>query len=83
MAYAVETMNEMVAWDAASRLGNVNTLGLKTQVNESDDQKINDVLYDDKGDVIKSIPAVDALGGSVSFILEWNGMEWPDVRLQQ
>ena len=74
MAHAVETRNEMVAWDAASRLGNLNTLGLKTRVNQLDDQKINHVLYDDKAFVIKGIAAVHALDGSVSFTLEWNGL---------
>ncbi|MEB3263062.1 MAG: guanitoxin biosynthesis MBL fold metallo-hydrolase GntH [Synechococcus sp.] len=75
-AYAVEKMNEMYSWDSASRLGNVNTLGLKTQVQEFDYTKVNHEIYNANGVVIKSLPAVHALDGSVSYTLEWNGLKF-------
>jgi len=33
-------------------------------------------LFDEKGVVIRSIPAVHGLDGAVSFILEWNGLKF-------
>jgi ribonuclease Z len=73
-AYAVEKMRQMYGWDEASRLGQVNTLGAETKVTEFDYKKVNNVIYNANGVVIKSIPAVHSLDGPVSFILEWNGL---------
>jgi hypothetical protein len=43
-------------------------------VHEFDWSKVNNVVYDKNGVVIRSIPAIH-LEGSVSFILEWNGLK--------
>ena len=43
-------------------------------VHEFDWSKVNHVVYDRNGVVIRSIPAIH-LEGSVSFILEWNGLK--------
>lgn len=75
-AYAVARMREMYGWDEASRLGNVNTLGAETRVTEFDYKKVNNVVYNQNGVVIRSIPAVHALDGPVSYILEWNGLKF-------
>jgi ribonuclease Z len=75
-AYAIEKMREMYAWDEASRLGQVNTLGADTKVTEFDYKKVNNVIYNANGVVIKTIPAVHSLDGPVSFILEWNGLKF-------
>jgi ribonuclease Z len=74
--YAVERMKEMYAWDWASRQGNVNTKGFEIEVNEFDYKGINQVIYQENGVTIRSIPAVHALDGPVSFILEWNGFKF-------
>ena len=74
--YAVERMQEMLTWDAASRLGNVNVQGQKLEVTEFDYQGVNQVVYDENGVVIRSIPAIHALDGPVSYILEWNGLKF-------
>ncbi len=74
--YAVERMKEMFAWDYASRLGNVNTVGFKIEVNEFDYKGVNQVIYKENGVTIRSIPAVHALDGPVSFILDWNGLKF-------
>jgi ribonuclease Z len=74
--YAVEKMQEMLTWDAASRLGNVNTNGLKIELHEFDYKGINQVIYQENGVTIRSIPAIHALDGPVSFILEWNGLKF-------
>lgn len=74
--YAVDKMQEMLTWDAASRLGNVNTQGQKLEVHEFDYQGVNQVIFEENGVTIRSIPAVHALDGPVSFILEWNGLKF-------
>lgn len=73
-AYAVEHMKKMLTWDAASRMGNVNTKGQQIEMNEFDYKGDNTVIYDENGVVIRSFPAVHALDGPVSYTLEWNGM---------
>jgi ribonuclease Z len=73
--YAVEHMKEMFSWDFASRQGNVNTVGFQVEVNEFDYKAVNKVVYEENGVTIRSIPAIHALDGPVSFILEWNGLK--------
>ncbi|MFA0809973.1 guanitoxin biosynthesis MBL fold metallo-hydrolase GntH [Microbulbifer epialgicus] len=75
-AYAVEHMKKYLAWDWASRQGNINTKGLKIEVNEFDYKGINQVIHQENGVTIRSIPAVHALDGPVSYILEWNGLKF-------
>ena len=75
-AYMVEHMEKMYSWDYASRLGNVNTQGFKVNVTEFDYKAVNAVIYQENGVTIRSIPAIHALDGSVSFILEWNGLKF-------
>ncbi len=74
--YMVDKMKEMYSWDWASRLGNVNTQGLQIDVTEFDYKAVNKVIYQENGVTIRSIPAIHAVDGSVSFILEWNGLKF-------
>ena len=74
--YAVERMEEMYVWDQASRLGNVNTVGFKAEVTEFDYKKVMNLIYDENGVQVYSVPAVHALDGPVSFILKWNGLSF-------
>jgi ribonuclease Z len=74
--YAVDRMREMFSWDYASRQGNVNTKGFVVEVEEFDYKAVNKVIYEENGVVIRSIPAIHALDGPVSFILEWNGLKF-------
>ena len=75
-AYMVEHLKEMYAWDMASRQGNVNTLGLEIEVNEFDYTLVNEIIYQENGVTIRTIPAIHAVDGSVSFIMEWNGLKF-------
>ncbi len=74
--YMVDRMKEMYSWDMASRQGNVNTLGLEIEVNEFDYHLVNEIIYQENGVAIRTIPAIHAVDGSVSFILEWNGLKF-------
>jgi len=69
-------MKEMYAWDYASRLGNVNTRGFEIWVTEFDYRGVNEVIYQENGVTIRSVPSVHALDGAVSYILEWNGLKF-------
>jgi ribonuclease Z len=44
-------------------------------VTEFDYKGINQVIYQENGVTIRSIPAIHALDGPVSFILDWNGLK--------
>ena len=75
-AYAIDHMQKMLTWDKGSRLGNVDIRGLEIDVNEFDYRAVNEVIYNDNGVTIRTIPAIHALDGPVSFILEWNGLKF-------
>ena len=68
---AMENMKEMWAWMTGTLAGTIDTRSLELQVTEYDWSKVNGVVYDNNGVVIKSIPAIH-LEQSASFILEWN-----------
>lgn len=74
--YMVDHMKKMYSWDWASRLGNVNTQGFQIEVTEFDYKAVNNLIYDENGVQIYTIPAIHALDGSVSFILKWNGLKF-------
>ena len=74
--YMVDHMRKMYAWDWASRQGNVNTKGLQVDVTEFDYKAVNKEIFNENGVSIRTIPAIHALDGSVSFILEWNGLKF-------
>ena len=75
-AHAMKLMEEMYAWDIGTRSGVVDFRGGELQVHEFAFDGINEVIYQEKGVTIRSIPAVHGLDGAVSFILEWNGLKF-------
>ena len=64
----------MWQWELASRGGVVDSRGLELEVNEFDWQAVNNVIYDENGVQVQTIPAIHA-DQAVSFILEWNGLK--------
>jgi ribonuclease Z len=74
--YALEHMEKMFTWDSGSRLGNVDIRGQVLEVHEFDHTAVNEVIYDENGVTVRTIPAIHALDGPVSFILEWNGLKF-------
>ncbi len=74
--YMTDRMKEMYSWDWASRVGNVNTDGFEMDVTEFDYKAVNAVIYQENGVTIRSIPAIHAVDGAVSFILEWNDLKF-------
>ena len=74
--YMLERLQEAYTWDVATRAGFVDFRGGKLEINEFDHRGVNKVIYEENGVVIRSIPAIHAIDGSVSYILEWNGFKF-------
>ena len=73
-AYALHTFQEAFKWDIDTRTGNTDTRGLVLDVTEFDYKAVNQVIYNENGVTIRTIPAIHIYDGPVSFILEWNGL---------
>ena len=68
------SMLDMWAWMTGTLTGTIDTRSMSLEVTEFDWSKVNGVIYEDNGVVIRSIPAVH-FEQSVSFILEWTGLK--------
>ena len=75
MKASMEHMEKMWAWMQGTLVGTIDTRAFELHVTEFDWSKINNVIYDDNGVVIRTIPAIH-FEQSVSFILEWNGLKF-------
>ena len=71
--YAIENFMRAYNWDYVTRAVKVSSLPGSIKVHEFDFKGINKIVYEENGVVIRSIPAIHAGDGPVSFILEWNG----------
>jgi ribonuclease Z len=74
--HAMDRMQEMYVWDIGTRSGVIDFRGGELKVTEFPFDGINEIIYNENGVVIKSIPAIHGLDGAVSFILEWNGLKF-------
>ena len=74
--YAMDRMQEMYIWDIGTRSGVIDFRGGQLEVTEFAFDGVNEIIYNENGVVIRSIPAVHGLDGAVSFILEWNGLKF-------
>jgi ribonuclease Z len=70
---AMDHMEKTWAWMTGTLAGTIDTSAFSLQVTEYDWSKVNNVIYEENGVVIKSIPAIH-FEQSASFILEWNGL---------
>ena len=71
---AVDGIMKFYNWMLETSKGGLDTRSLAINVHEYDWSKINNIIYNENGVVIRTIPAIH-LEGSVSFILEWKGMK--------
>jgi len=74
MQHAVDGILKFYNWMLETSKGALDTRSLAITVHEYDWSKVNNVIYEKDGAVIRTIPAIH-LEGSVSFILEWKGMK--------
>jgi len=72
---AMEHFEGMLAWDIDTRMGNTDTRGAFLDVTEFDYTAVNEVIYQENGVTIRTLPAIHIFDGAVSFILEWNGLK--------
>ena len=73
--YAVDHFLKAYNWDAQTRNFKLNPTPGKISVIEFDYTAENAVVYQENGVTIRSIPAIHAGDGPVSFILEYAGMK--------
>jgi ribonuclease Z len=57
-------------------MGNTDTRGAFLEVTEFDYKAVNNVIYQENGVTIRTIPAIHIYDGPVSFILEWKGLKF-------
>ena len=74
--YAIDGFMKAYNWDYVTRAVKVNSVPGSIIAHEFDFKGINKVIYEENGVVIRSIPAIHAGDGPVSFILEWNGYKF-------
>jgi ribonuclease Z len=74
MKASMEHMQSMWAWMTGTLVGTIDTRAHNLSVTEFDWSKVNNVIYEENGVVIRTIPAIH-FEQSVSFILEWNGLK--------
>jgi ribonuclease Z len=75
--YALDHLYKALTWDLDGRKGITDPRGyVPFEVTEFDYRGVNQVIYQENGVTIRSIPAIHALDGPVSFILEWNGLKF-------
>jgi ribonuclease Z len=74
MKASMEHLRGVWAWMQGTLAGTIDTRAWDLNVNEFDWSKVNNVIYEENGVVIRTIPAIH-FEQSVSFILEWNGLK--------
>ena len=73
--YAVEHFLKAYTWDAKTRNFALSAEPGKISVIEFDYKQENKIVYQENGVTIRSIPAIHAGDGAVSFILEYAGLK--------
>ena len=74
-AYAIEGFLRAYNWDYQTRAYKITPVPGQINVHEFDYKAVNQVIYDQKGIKVRSIPAIHAGDGPVSFIIEYAGMK--------
>ena len=73
--HAMEHFLEFAKWDYQTRAALISPVPGGIDVHEFDYKQVNQVVYSEKGATIRSIPAIHAGDGPVSFILEYAGLK--------
>jgi ribonuclease Z len=74
-AYAVDHFLKAFNWDYQTRAFKISPIPGNISVHEFDYKAVNEVIYNQNGIVIRSIPAIHAGDGPVSYIIEYAGMK--------
>ena len=75
--YALDHLYKALTWDLDGRKGITDPRGyVPFEVTEFDYKGVNKIIYQENDVTVRTIPAIHALDGPVSFILEWNGLKF-------
>lgn len=74
-AYAIEHFLKANNWDKTTREFQITPIPGQIIVHEFDYKGINEVVYQENGVTIRTIPAIHAGDGPVSYILEYAGLK--------
>jgi ribonuclease Z len=74
-AYAIEHFLKANNWDKTTREFKISPTPGQITVHEFDFKGVNEVIYQENGVTIRSIPAIHAGDGPVSFIVEYAGLK--------
>jgi len=74
--YAIDHLRKALTWDIDGRAGITDPRPWFFEVTEFDYKAVNEIVYQENGVTIRTLPAIHALDGPVSFILEWNGFKF-------
>ena len=74
-AYAIDGFMRAFNWDYQTRAYKITPIPGQITVHEFDYTAVNEVVYNQNGIVIRSIPAIHTGDGPVSFIIEYAGMK--------
>lgn len=74
--YALEHLRKALTWDVDGRAGLTDPRGYFIETTEFDYRAVNEVIYQENGVTIRTIPAIHSLDGPVSFIVEWNDLKF-------
>ena len=73
--YAMDGFLQYVNWDNVTRSYKITPIPGQLDVTEFDYKGMNAIIYQENGVTIRSIPAIHAGDGPVSFVLEYVGMK--------
>ena len=73
--YAVEHFMKSNNWDYQTRAYKITPVPGQITAHEFDYRGINEVIYQENGITVRSIPAIHAGDGPVSFIIEYKGLK--------
>jgi ribonuclease Z len=74
-AYAIDHFLKANNWDRRTREYKITPIPGQITVHEFDYKGINEVIYQENGVTVRSIPAIHTGDGPVSFILEYAGLK--------
>jgi len=73
--HAIEGFMQAYNWDYQTRAYKITPIPGQINVHEFDYKAVNEVIYDQNGVVVRSIPAIHTGDGPVSFIIKYGGMK--------
>jgi ribonuclease Z len=74
-AYAIEHFLKAYNWDYQTRAFKITPVPGDIKVQEFDYKAVNKVIYDENGIEVRTIPAIHAGDGPVSFIIDYAGLK--------